>query len=100
MVQLILRTQLIWNLVNRIYYNGRQRTTIKPHLYLETGNLEAHIIADMLRIENITTELNEFKTDTKERLNKLENWIIGIVAITVTTLLSVVTAIIINMIGK
>jgi len=72
----------------------------KPHLYLETGNLEAHIIADMLRIENITTELNEFKIDTKERLNKLENWIIGIVAITVTTLLSVVTAIIINMIGK
>ena len=39
----------------------------KPHLYLETGNLEAHIIADMLRIENITTELNEFKIDTKER---------------------------------
>ena len=72
----------------------------KPQMYLETGNLEAHIIADMLRIENITTELNEFKIDTKERLNKLENWIIGIVAITVTTLLSVVTAIIINMIGK
>ena len=72
----------------------------KPQVYLETGNLEAHIIADMLRIENITTELNEFKIDTKERLNKLENWIIGIVAITVTTLLSVVTAIIINMIGK
>ena len=72
----------------------------KPQVYLETGNLEAHIIADMLRIENITTELKEFKTETKERLNKLENWIIGIVGITVTTLLSVVTAIIINMIGK
>ena len=72
----------------------------KPQMYLETGNLEAHIIADMLRIENITTELKEFKTETKERLNKLENWIIGIVGITVTTLLSVVTAIIINMIGK
>jgi hypothetical protein len=68
-------------------------------VYLESGNLEAHIIADMLRIENITTELKEFKSDTKERLNKLENWIIGIVGITVTTLLSVVTAIIINMVG-
>lgn len=68
----------------------------KPKLYLETGNLEAHIIADMLRIENITTELSEFKTDTKERLNKLENWIIGIVVITVTTLLSVLSAIVIN----
>ena len=77
-----------------------KETKEKTQVYLETGNLEAHIIADMLRIENITTELNEFKTDTKERLNKLENWIIGIVAITVTKLLSVVTAIIINMIGK
>lgn len=77
-----------------------KETKEKTQRYLETGNLEAHIIADMLRIENITTELNEFKIDTKERLNKLENWIIGIVAITVTTLLSVVTAIIINMIGK
>jgi hypothetical protein len=68
----------------------------KPQVYLESGNLEAHIIADMLRIENITTELSEFKVDTKERLNKLENWIIGIVAITVTTLLSVLSAIVIN----
>jgi len=77
-----------------------KETKEKPKVYLESGNLEAHIIADMLRIENITTELHEFKSDTKERLNKLENWIIGIVGITVTTLLSVVTAIIINMIGK
>ena len=52
----------------------------KPQVYLESGNLEAHIIADMLRIE----------------LNKLENWIIGIVVITVTTLLSVLSAIAIN----
>jgi hypothetical protein len=76
-----------------------KETKEKQQVYLESGNLEAHIIADMLRIENITTEL-QFKSDTKERLNKLENWIIGIVGITVTTLLSVVTAIIINMIGK
>ena len=44
--------------------------------YLEAGNLEAHIIADMLRIENITTELREFKEDTKGRFNKLEGWIV------------------------
>ena len=73
-----------------------KETKEKTQVYLETGNLEAHIIADMLRIENITTELSEFKVDTKERLNKLENWIIGIVAITVTTLLSVLSAIVIN----
>jgi hypothetical protein len=76
-----------------------QETKTESQVYSQTGNLEAHIIADMLRIENITTELREFKSDTKERLNKLENWIIGIVAITVTTLLSVVTAIVINAIG-
>lgn len=68
-------------------------------IYLESGNLEAHIIADMLRIENITTELKEFKSETKERLNKLENWIIGIVGITVTTLLSVLVAIVVNMVS-
>jgi hypothetical protein len=72
----------------------------KPRAYLESGNLEAHIIADMLRIENITTELKDFKQGTEKRLDKLENWIVGIVGITVTTLLSVVVAIIINLIGK
>jgi hypothetical protein len=72
----------------------------KPKVYLESGNLEAHIIADMLRIENITTELRDFKQGTDKRLDKLENWIVGIVGITVTTLLSVVVAIVINLIGK
>ena len=71
----------------------------KSQLYLESGNLEAHIIADMLRIENITTELKEFKVETKERLNKLENWIIGIVGLTFTTLLTVLAGIIINTFG-
>ena len=72
----------------------------KPQVYLESGNLEAHIIADMLRIEGITTELRDFKQGTEKRLDKLESWIVGIVGITVTTLLSVVVAIVINFIGK
>lgn len=55
---------------------------------LYSKNLEAHIIADMLRIESITTELREFKTDTKSRFDKLEGWIIGIVAISFSTLLA------------
>lgn len=77
-----------------------KETKEKPQVYLETGNLEAHIIADMLRIENITTELREFKQGTEKRLDKLENWIVGIVGITVTTLLSVVVAIVVNLVGK
>lgn len=75
------------------------KDTKSEEMYSKSGNLEAHIIADMLRIENITTELREFKTDTKERLNKLESWIIGIVAITVTTLLGVIATMVGNAIG-
>jgi len=60
---------------------------------LYSNNVEAHIIADMLRIESITTELKEFKTDTKSRLNKIEGWIISIVGLTFTTLLAVLGAI-------
>lgn len=57
-------------------------------IYAESGNLEAHIIADMLRIESITTELREFKNDTKKRLDKIEGWVVAIVGVTVTTLLA------------
>lgn len=56
--------------------------------YAESGNVEAHIIADMLRIEGITRELREFKTDTKASLGKLEGYIVGIIAVTVATLIS------------
>jgi len=62
--------------------------------YLESGNLEAHIIADMLRIESITTELREFKIDTKKRFDKLEGWIVAIVGVTVTTLLATLGSIV------
>ena len=58
--------------------------------YVEGRNLEAHIIADMLRIESITAELREFKEDTKARLNKLEGWIVAIIGVTVTTLIATV----------
>jgi len=61
--------------------------------YVASGNIEAHIIADMLRIESITSELREFKDITKERLNKLENWIIAIVGITFTSLVTTLVAI-------
>lgn len=69
----------------------------KAQLYMESGNVEAHIIADMLRIENITTELREFKNYTKERLDKLENWIVAIVGVSVTTLLATLGSIVFRM---
>lgn len=62
-------------------------------------NLEAHIIADMLRIESITAELREFKEDTKQRLNKLEGWIVAIVGVTVTTLIATLTSLLFKVMG-
>ena len=44
----------------------------------------------MLRIESITAELREFKETTKGRLDKLESWIIAIVGLTFTTLVTTV----------
>jgi len=68
-----------------------------PKPYIEDGNIEAHIIADMLRIESISSELKEFKEVTKERLNKLESWIIAIVGLTFTTLVTTVVGLLMKM---
>ena len=59
-----------------------------------SGNIEAHIIADMLRIEAITTEVREFKEDTKQRLNRIEGWVIAIVGVTITTLLGTIAVLV------
>ena len=75
----------------------KTQTKQNPDLY--TGNVEAHIIADMLRIESITTELREFKEDTKKRLDKLEGWIVAIVGLTVTTLLATLGGLIFRVLG-
>ena len=69
---------------------------LKP--YVEKGNIEAHIIADMLRIESITAELREFKETTKSRLDKLESWIIAIVGLTFTTLVTTVVGLLMKLI--
>jgi hypothetical protein len=71
----------------------------EKQVYTEVNNLEAHIIADMLRIESITTELREFKVDTKQRLNKIENWLVAIVGTSFTTLLALLVGMAINYFG-
>lgn len=70
----------------------------KAQVYTSSTNLEAHIIADMLRIESITTELREFKEDTKKRFDKLEGWIVAIVGVTVTTLIATLGGILVRFI--
>lgn len=72
---------------------------VEQKVYADSSNLEAHIIADMLRIESITTELREFKNDTKSRLDKIENWLIAIVGTSFTTLIALVVGLLVNMVG-
>jgi len=74
----------------------KNKPELTPKPYVESGNIEAHIIADMLRIESITAELREFKDVTKSRLDKLENWIVAIVGLTVTTLISTVVGLVLK----
>ena len=74
----------------------KNKPELTPKPYVESGNIEAHIIADMLRIESITAELREFKETTKSRLDKLESWIFAIVGLTVTTLISTVVGLVLK----
>ena len=69
---------------------------------LYRGNVEAHLIADMLRIESLSTEVattKEMLIDRidrlakahEKRLDKMEKWIIAMVASSFMSLLGVVT---------
>lgn len=71
----------------------------QPYLSKD-GNLEAHMIIDMLRIETITAELKEFKETNTERLdrmearlvlkmNRIENWLVGMVATSFSALIMI-----------
>ena len=77
----------------------QEMKAIKENTYTDGSNLEAHIIADMIRIESITVELREFKTDTKKQLSKIEGWIIAIVGTTVTTLIATVVSLVLKISG-
>ena len=77
-----------------------EKKPVEKQVYAESNNLEAHIIADMLRIESITTELREFKEDTKHRLNKIENWLVAIVGTSFTTLIAIVVSLLVNVFGS
>ena len=57
-------------------------------LYAEQSRLDAHATNVLLRLDMLIDELREFKQDSKQRMNKFETWIVGIVAVTITTLLA------------
>jgi len=59
-------------------------------LYSEQSRLDAHATNVMLRLDMLIEEIREFKQDSKARMNKFETWMVGIVAIALTTLLATV----------
>jgi hypothetical protein len=59
-------------------------------LYTEQSRLDAHATNVLLRLDMLIEELREFKQDSKARMNKFETWMVGIVAIALTTLLATV----------
>lgn len=59
-------------------------------LWVEQSRLDAHATNVLLRLDMLIDELREFKKDSKDRMNKFETWIVGMVAITLTSLLATV----------
>lgn len=63
-------------------------------LYANEPDLKSQVIADMLRIEQVTTEIKEFKVEVKEHFAKIENWLVGIMAGVFATMSSLIIALI------
>ncbi len=63
-------------------------------LYANEPDVKAQVIADMLRIEHVTTEIKEFKVEVKEHFAKIENWLVGIMAGVFATMSSLIIALI------
>ena len=51
-----------------------------------------HILTDMLRIDQLSQDVKSLKIETKQRFDKVENWLIGIMGGVFTTLLAIVVA--------
>ena len=63
-------------------------------LYANDPDLKTQVIADMLRIEQVTTELRDFKSEVKAHFSKIENWLVGIMAGVFATMSSLIIALI------
>jgi hypoxanthine-guanine phosphoribosyltransferase len=63
-------------------------------LYSNKPDLKTQVIADMLRIEQVTSEIKEFKTEVKAHFSKIENWLVGIMAGVFATMSSLIIALI------
>ena len=66
----------------------------QEQLYANNPDLKTQVIADMLRIEQVTSEIKEFKTEVKAHFSKIENWLVGIMAGGFATMSSLIIALI------
>lgn len=80
-------------------FPNREKEEAIAAAFMDQRKVETHLIADMLRIESLTTELKEFKQDTKDQLKKLENWIIAIVVITGMSLIGTLMTVVMKLTG-
>ena len=54
--------------------------------------LTTQILTDMLRIDQLIQDVKSLKIESKQRFDKVENWLIGIMGGVFTTLLAIVVA--------
>ena len=54
--------------------------------------LTTQILTDMLRIDQLIQDVKSLKIESKQRFDKVEDWLIGIMGGVFTTLLAIVVA--------
>lgn len=72
----------------------RRAADKSPLRYLiEHEQYEATIVANLMQIDSIKEDLEEFKSDTKTRMGRIESWVVSSLGVAVTTLLTMVVTI-------
>jgi|TARA_B100001094_G_scaffold323100_1_gene373400 hypothetical protein len=71
--------------------NPDNEVTVTSEL-VKNDPLTTQILTDMLRIDQLIQDVKSLKIETKQRFDKVENWLIGIMGGVFTTLLAIVVA--------
>ncbi len=71
--------------------NPDNEVTVTSEL-VKNDPVTTQILTDMLRIDQLSQDVKSLKIETKQRFDKVENWLIGIMGGVFTTLLAIVVA--------
>jgi hypothetical protein len=66
---------------------------------LETEHMETRVVANILQIENLKDDLEEFKNDVKKRLTRIEGWLMSTLGIILTGVIGVVGTVALKFLG-